>query len=123
MPGVPPEAMPVLMGLLAESERISAAAAGLALGKSRETGRTYLNALCDAGIAELTGGGRGAGYGLVRAEPAAEPEPPPAPRRYLTLAAHAEAVVKGLVDDVDPEQRALMEQVHAMTRRRGGDSS
>jgi hypothetical protein len=120
VPGVPPEAMPILMRLLSAPEGTTAPAAGLALGKQRETGRTYLNALCDAGIAELTGGGRGSRFRAVRKEPADAPEP----RRYLTLAAHAEAVVNGRIGDVDPEQRALMEQVHDMIRRqRAGDSS
>jgi hypothetical protein len=108
------------MRLLSAPEGTTAPAAGLALGKQRETGRTYLNALCDAGIAELTGGGRGSRFRVVRKEPAVVPEP----RRYLTLAAHAEAVVNGLIGDVDPEQRALMEQVHDMIRRQhAGDSS
>ena len=121
VPGVPPEAMPVLMRLLAAPEGTSAAAAGLALGKSKQCALDYLKVLRDQGIAKMTGGGRGSRWWLVRAEPPAEPEQPTtapaAPRRYLTLAEHAEAVVKGLVDDVTPEQQALMEQVHAMIHR------
>ena len=63
----------------------------------------------------MTGGGRGSRWWLVRAE-AAPGQSLPAPRPYLTLAAHAEAAVKGLAGDMDPEQRALMERVYEMTR-------
>lgn len=78
VPGVPPEAMPVLMRLLSQSERTSGAAAGLALGKSRETGRNYLNALCKAGIAEPAGGGQG-GPGPATGSPAPTPNLYPRP--------------------------------------------
>ena len=116
VPGVPAEAMPVLMRLLAGPEGTTAAEAGLALGKSKQSALDYLTVLRDRDIAKMTGGGRGTRWWLVRAEPAGE-QPAAAPRPYLTLAAHAEAVVKGLAGNVDAEQRALMEQVYAMTRR------
>ena len=115
VPGVPSEAMPVLMDLMAAPDGTSAAAAGLALGKSKQSALDYLTVLRDQGVAKMTGGGRGSRWWLVRAEPAAEHEQP-APRPYLTLAAHAEAVVEGLAD-ADPDQRALMEQVHHMISR------
>ena len=114
VPGVPAEAMPVLMDLLAAPEGTSAAAAGLALGKSKQSALGYLTVLRDQGLAKMTGGGRGSRWWLVREEPAPAPEPEPRP--YLTLAAHAEAVIKGLPGDVNPEQMALMERVYEMTR-------
>ena len=70
VPGVPPEAMPVLMDLLAAPDGTSAAAAGLALGKSKQAALGYLTVLRDQGVAKMTGGGRGSRWWLVRAEPA-----------------------------------------------------
>src|SRR5439155_12702933 len=51
VPGVPPEAMAVLMRLLAAPEGTTAGAAGLALGKSKSSAHDYLAALRDRGIA------------------------------------------------------------------------
>jgi S-DNA-T family DNA segregation ATPase FtsK/SpoIIIE len=112
IPGVPPEAMAVLMRLLAAPEGTTAGAAGLALGKSKETAREYLTALRDRELAQLTGGGRGSRWRLIRAEPPAAPEPRP----YLTIEALAQFVVEGLVD-ADDEQRAVLEQAHDLIRR------
>ena len=56
IPGVPPEAVAVLMPLLA-SGRTSAAAAGLALGMSKSAAHRYLQAMRDHGHAETTGAG------------------------------------------------------------------
>jgi hypothetical protein len=112
VPGVPPEAMAVLMRLLAAPEGTTAGAAGLALGKSKETAREYLTALRDRGLAQLTGGGRGSRWRLIRAEPPAAPEPRP----YLTIETLAQYVVEGLVD-ADDEQRAVLEQAHDLIRR------
>jgi hypothetical protein len=110
--GVPPEAMAVLMRLLAAPEGTTANEAGLALGKSKETAREYLTALRDRGLAQLTGGGRGSRWRRIRAEPPAAPEPPP----YLTIEALAQYVVEGLVD-ADDEQRAVLEHAHDLIRR------
>ena len=112
VPGVPPEAMAVLMRLLAAPEGTTAGAAGLALGKSKETAREYLTALRDRGLAQLTGGGRGSRWRLI----GAEPPPAPEPRPYLTIEALAQYVVEGLVD-ADDEQRAVLEQAHDLIRR------
>jgi hypothetical protein len=105
------------MRLLATPEGTTASSAGLALGRAKETARTYLAALRDQGVAEKTGDGRGSRWSLVRAEPPAlEPPATPGARPYLTLAALAELVVKGLVD-ADPGQRVVLEQAHDMIRR------
>ena len=112
VPGVPPEAMAVLMRLLAAPEGTTAGAAGLALGKSKSSAHDYLTALRDQGIAEKTGGGRGSRFRLVRAEPPAAPEPRP----YTTIEALAQAVHDGLVDASD-EQRAVLEQAWQIANR------
>ena len=112
VPGVPPEAMAVLMRLLAAPEGTTANEAGLALGKSKETAREYLTALRDRELAQLTGGGRGSRWRLIRAEPPAAP----GPRPYLTIEALAQYVVEGLVD-ADDEQRAVLEHAHDLIRR------
>jgi hypothetical protein len=107
--GVPPEAMAVLMRLLAAPEGTTAALAGLALGKSKSSAHDYLTALRDQGLAEKTGGGRGSRFRLVRAEPPAEPPAATEARPYTTIEALAQAVHDGLVDASD-EQRAVLEQ-------------
>ena len=112
VPGVPPEAMAVLMRLLAAPEGTTAGAAGLALGKSKSSAHDYLAALRDQGIAEKTGGGRGSRFRLVHAEPPAAPEPRP----YTTIEALAQAVHDGLVDASD-EQRAVLEQAWQIANR------
>ena len=112
VPGVPPEAVAVLMRLLAAPEGTTAGAAGLALGKSKSSAHEYLTALRDQGIAEMTGGGRGSRFRLVRAEPPAAPEARP----YTTIEALAQAVHDGLVDASD-EQRAILEQAWEVANR------
>ena len=112
VPGVPPEAMAVLMRLLGTPEGTTAGAAGLALGKSKSSAHDYLAALRDQGIAERTGGGRGSRFRLARAEPPAAPEPRP----YTTIEALAQAVHDGLVDASD-EQRAVLEQAWQIANR------
>ena len=112
VPGVPPEAMAVLMRLLAAPEGTTAGAAGLALGKSKSSALDYLTALRDRGIAEKTGGGRGSRFRLARAEPAAAPEPRP----YTTIEALAQAVHDGLADASD-EQREVLEQAWQIANR------
>jgi predicted ArsR family transcriptional regulator len=109
---VPPEAVAVLMRLLAAPEGTTASEAGLALGKSKETAREYLTALRDRELAQLTGGGRGSRWRLVRAEPPAAS----GSRPYLTIEALAQYVVDGLVD-ADSDQRAVLEKAHDMIRR------
>jgi hypothetical protein len=126
VPGVPPEAMAVLMRLLAAPGGTTASAAGLALGKSKSSALDYLAALRDRGIAEKTGGGRGSRFRLVRAQPPAAPESRP----HTTLEALAQAVHDGLVDASD-EQRVVLEQVWQIANRprltilqgSGGDGS
>src|SRR6266496_2656184 len=113
VPGVPPEAMAVLTRLLAAPEGTTAALAGAALGKSKSSAYDYLTALRDQGIAEMTGGGRGSRFRLVRAEPAAAPETRAA---YTTIEALAQAVHDGLVDASD-EQRAVLEQAWQVANR------
>jgi hypothetical protein len=108
VPGVPPEAMAVLMRLLAAPEGTTAGAAGLALGKSKSSAHDYLAALRDRGIAEKTGGGRGSRFRLVRAAPESRP--------YTTIEALAQAVHDGLVDASD-EQRAVLEQAWQIANR------
>jgi hypothetical protein len=112
VPGVPPEAMAVLMRLLGTAEGTTAGAAGLALGKSKSSAHDYLAALRDQGLAEKTGGGRGSRFRLVRAEPPAAPESRP----YTTIEALAQAVHDGLVDASD-EQRAVLEQAWQIASR------
>ena len=58
------------MGLLAAPDGTSAAAAGMALGKSKQSALDYLTVLRDQGVAKMTGGGRGSRWWLVREEPA-----------------------------------------------------
>ena len=114
--GVPPEAVPVLMRLLAAPEGTTAALAGLALGKSKSSAHDYLTALRDQGLAEKTGGGRGSRFRLVRAEPPAEPPAATEARPYTTIEALAQAVHDGLVDASD-EQRAVLEQAWQVANR------
>ena len=113
VPGVPPEAIPVLMRLLGSAEGTTASAAGLAIGKSKSVAHEYLAALRDHGIAEKTGGGRGSRFRLTRPDLTAVTEPRP----YLTLEALAQFVVDGLVD-ADDEQRAVLEKAHDLIRRK-----
>jgi hypothetical protein len=116
VPGVPPEAMGVLMRLLAAPEGTTAALAGLALGKSKSSAHDYLTALRDQGLAEKTGGGRGSRFRLVRVDPSAEPPAAAEPRPYTTIEALAQAVHDGLVDASD-EQRAVLEQAWQVANR------
>ena len=113
VPGVPSEAVPVLMRLLGSAGGTTASAAGLAIGKSKSVAHEYLTALRDHGIAEKTGGGRGSRFRLTRPDLAAVTEPRP----YLTLEALAQFVVDGLVD-ADDEQRAVLEKAHDLIRRK-----
>jgi hypothetical protein len=124
IPGVPPEDVPVLLRLLATPEGTTAAAAGVALGKSKQSALNYLTALRDNGIATQAGAGRGHRWHVVRAaagtprEPASEPAPAGLQSRpYLTLENLAEFVLNGLVE-ADDEQRAILEQAHDMIRRK-----
>ena len=64
-----------------------------------------------AGIASLTGGGRGSKFRLA-SQPARRPRPEPAPARpdgYVTVEMLADAVHDGLVE-VDDDTRAVLEQ-------------
>jgi hypothetical protein len=114
IPGVPPQAVAVLMSLLA-SGRTSAAAAGLALGISKSAAHRYLQAMREHGHAETTGSGPSAGWQLTGRTQA--PAPGPLPQQYVTLGDLAEAVTEGLVDEVDDDARQLLEQVHDLIRR------
>ena len=119
VPGVPPEAMAVLMRLLAAPEGTTASAAGMAIGKSKTVAYEYLTALKDRGIAELTGSGPNSRYRLA-AEPVYEPrqEPGQAEKspRYLTIQALAEAVHAGLAD-ADEATREVLEKVWEIEHR------
>jgi hypothetical protein len=114
IPGVPPAAVAVLMPLLAAG-RVSAAAAGLALGSSKSAAHRYLQAMRDHGYAETTGAGPAAGWRLTARPGTSGPEPPQQP--YVTIADLAEAVCDGLVDGIDDDARRLLEQVHDLIRR------
>jgi hypothetical protein len=114
IPGVPPEAVAVLIPLLA-SGRTSAAAAGLALGISKSAAHRYLQTMRDHGHAETTGAGPAAGWRLTARTAAPGPEPPQ--QSYITLADLAEAVCDGLAGDVGDDARQLLEQVHGLIRR------
>jgi hypothetical protein len=124
VPGVPPDAMPVLMRLLASPDGTSATEAGMALVKSKQSALNYLTALRERGIAIQAGAGRGHRWHVADAEPPATPEAIPAPatavepepRPYLTLENLAEFVLKGLAE-ADDEQRAVLEQAHDLIRR------
>jgi transposase len=121
IPGVPPAAVVVLVPLLA-SGRTSAAAAGLALGVSKTVAYEYLSAMRDYGWAEVTGGGRSAGWQLPQ-----QPEIPEdkreqaenyaALRRYATLEDLAQAVHDGQVD-ADDDARTLLEKVRRIYARK-----
>ena len=95
IPGVPPEAVAVLIPLLA-SGRTSAAAARLALGSPSQP-RTATCRQCGTAVT---------------------PRPPGLGRQqqYVTIGDLAEAVCEGLVDEVD-DARQLLEQVHDLIRR------
>jgi hypothetical protein len=124
VPGVPPDAMPVLMRLLASPDGTSATEAGMALGKSKQSALNYLTALRERRIAIQAGAGRGHRWHVAHAEPPAPPEVIPAPaaaaepgpRPYLTLENLAEFVLMGLAE-ADDEQRAVLEQAHDLIRR------
>ena len=119
VPGVPPEAMTVLMRLLAVPEGTTASASGIAIGKSKTVAYEYLTALKDRGIAELTGAGPNSRYRLA-AEPAHEPQQEPGQAekspRYLTIQALAEAVHAGLAD-ADEATREVLEKVWEIEHR------
>jgi DNA-binding transcriptional ArsR family regulator len=119
IPGVPPEAMAVLMRLLGAPEGTTASASGMAIGKSKTVAYEYLTALKDRGIAELTGSGPNSRYRLA-AEPVHEPrqEPGQAEKspRYLTIQALAEAVHAGLAD-ADEATREVLEKVWEIEHR------
>jgi hypothetical protein len=121
VPGVPPEAMTVLMRLLASPEGTTASAAGIAIGKSKWVAYEYLTALKDQRIAELTGAGRGSRFRLARhpvrePRPEAEPEQPARPAGYLTIQALAEVVHAGLAD-ADEATREVLEKVWEIEHR------
>ena len=121
VPGVPPEAMAVLMRLLASPEGTTASAAGIAIGKSKWVAYEYLTALKDQRIAELTGAGRGsrfrlAGHPVREPRPEAEPEQPARPAEYLTIQALAEVVHAGLAD-ADEATREVLEKVWEIEHR------
>jgi hypothetical protein len=114
IPGVPPQAVTVLMPLLA-SGRTSAAAAGLALGISKSAAHRYLQAMREHGHAETTGSGPSAGWQLTGRTGGPGPEPPQ--QQYVTIGDLAEAVTDGLVEEVDDDARQVLEQVHDLIRR------
>ena len=121
IPGVPPRAVAVLVAVLAGG-RTSAASAGLALGVSKTVAYEYLSAMREYGWAEVTGGGRSAGFQLPR-----QPEIPEDRReeaakhaalsRYTTLEDLARAVTDGEVD-ADDDARTLMEKVRRIYARK-----
>jgi len=113
IPGVPPAAVAVLVPLLAGG-RTSAAAAGMALGISKSAAHRYLQAMRDHGHAETSGAGPAGGFRLTGRTEASAPGPQ---QQYVTIANLAEAVCKGLVDEVDDDARQLLEQVHDLIRR------
>ena len=119
VPGVPPEAMAVLMRLLGAPEGTTASAAGMAIGKSKTVAYEYLTALKDRGIAELTGSGPNSRYRLA-AEPVHEPRQEPGQAetspRYLTIQSLAEAVHAGLAD-ADEATREVLEKVWEIEHR------
>ena len=119
VPGVPPEAMAVLMRLLGAPEGTTASASGMAIGKCKTVAYEYLTALKDQGIAELTGSGPNSRYRLA-AEPVHEPRQEPGlaekSPRYLTIQALAEAVHAGLAD-ADEATREVLEKVWEIEHR------
>lgn len=120
IPGVPPRAVAVLVPLLAGG-RTSAASAGLALGVSKTVAYEYLSAMREYGWAEVTGGGRSAGFQLPRQpeipeERREEAEKFAALSRYTTLEDLARAVTDGEVE-ADDEAKALMEKVRRIYAR------
>jgi hypothetical protein len=113
VPGVPPEVVPVLIRLLSEPGGTTSQQAGLAIGRSKSVAHDYLAVLREQGVAEMTGGGRGSRFRLIRPAPPAVPEPP----AYTTIAHLAEAVHDGLVPGVTEEQREVLEQVWQIAHR------
>ena len=112
VPGVPLEAVAVLMRLLAGGP-LSASEAGLAIGVSKPTAKRYMAAMRDAGAVTMTGGGRGSRWRLTRPAPSAAPEL----ERYTTIAELAEAAHDGLVPGMTGEQREVLEQVWQIAHR------
>jgi hypothetical protein len=112
VPGVPPEVMAILIRLLSDPGGTTSQQAGLAIGRSKSVAHDYLAALRDQGIAEMTGGGRGSRFRLLRPAPEV-PEPP----AYTTIGQLAEAVHDGLVPGVTDEQREVLEQVWQIAHR------
>jgi DNA-binding transcriptional ArsR family regulator len=128
VPGVPPEAVAVLMRLLARGP-LSASEAGLAIGVSKPTAKRYMAALRDAGAVTMTGGGRGSRWRPSGPVPPAAASASPEVERYTTLAELAEAAHDGRVPGMTGEQRELLEQVWQIGHRPrltvitgGGDS-
>ena len=109
VPGVPPEiAVPVLVRVLGSADAAlhRLGAAGLALGMSKSAAHAYLAALREAGIAEMTGGGRCLTV-PARSRPDLRPSRSPGrtpPSRPSPRPSH-----DGLVD-ADDEQREVLEQ-------------
>jgi hypothetical protein len=98
-----------LLELLAAPEGTTAEAAGLAIGKSKETARKYLKLLQGKGIARLNGAGPAARW--YRTVPAASSP------KYTTIEDLADAAHNGQAGDLGEEQRAVLEQVHQVTER------
>lgn len=109
VPGVPPDAVARLMAMLSDG-RVSAAAAGLAIGVSKTVAYEYLSAMRKYGIADLDRRGRGSGWRLTTAAP---PDDDEDPAEYVTVHALARAVHDGLID-VDDDTRQVLEQAWAL---------
>jgi hypothetical protein len=121
IPGVPPQAVAVLIPLLT-SGRTSAAAAGLALGVSKTVAYEYLSAMREYGFAEVAGGGRSAGFQLPRQPEVLENNREQVKNyitlsRYTTLEDLAQAVHDGRVD-ADDDVRTLLEKVRRIAARK-----
>jgi DNA-binding transcriptional ArsR family regulator len=112
VPGVPPEAVAVLMRLLAGGP-LSASEAGVAIGVSKSTAKRYMAAMRDAGAVTMTGGGRGSRWRLIRPAQSAAPES----ERYTTIAEMAEAAHDGRIPGMTAEQREVLDQVWQIAHR------
>ena len=105
-PGVPPQIGQTLLRLLEAPGGTTAAAAGLAIGKSKTVTYGYLSLLRDRDVATTTGEGRAARrIRATPAAPAAAPGGAPPPPAYETIEALAKRVHDGLAD-VDDDTRA-----------------
>jgi hypothetical protein len=92
---------------------VSSAQAADALGISKTTALGYLTALRDAGVADMTGGGRSSRFILARKQaPQPEPDPQPArPEGYVTIHDLAEAVRDGYAGEADDGAKAVLARV------------